>query len=432
MSEDLLLLDLDAAVGLYTHLHNAADDLLKDAFFLEGLMADATNMLGYALPEVMAGVRSAAHSLRACGDDLDDRIRVVAHGGEDMNAAFGALEEIRDNFTLIETRGGTRNQTTARRRANARRPHERHTRDDKLARADLRWARDNLGGRAAEAAAWLLEHDDYFRSVETAKHNSDYIQQAPAGGLNHDAKDRDGVLSLEDIDSFLTKATTLTTLAPYLGIIDTAAKGGKPDGMLSRADYQAFLVDYDLPADASIAVRQVLDDGAYDTHGYQIGWGTVLDAASFVPVVGDIVDGARAIYYAVKGDWATAAIYAIGIMPIPYVTASTYKVARKLVEETMEVAGKHGTKKAARHASRTLAVGTAKNLAKKSRKLATNTIGATRRNQSENPDPDPNTLTWIDELADADPRILTGAGKNLHQTVTSQPILSPRSGISQP
>ena len=145
-------------------------------------------------------------------------------------------------------------------------------------------------------------------------HNNDYLDRAYEGEFAFDPDDIDGLMSRDDIDAFLDKTAAWSALLPHLAAID-AVQGGAPDGVMSRRDFELFLSDYDLSAEDADAVRQVLDDRAYHTAGGILGLGTILDGLSFVPVVGDILDGARAIYYVVHRDFATASLFCSGPDP---------------------------------------------------------------------------------------------------------------------
>ena len=291
---DLMLLDVGAALSLQQRMANAANELDSDAHALAEPMAEASQLLGQPLPDVASEVRQVASDLHDNAEDLLSRIRMVRAGGRDMNAGLAALERVRAHFTLIETRGDTGRS------------------DGKLGLGDLEWARHQLGGEVGEAAAWLADHEEFFARVETAKDNDAYINKPYDNEFAYDREDADGVLRIGDIDAFTAKTAAWAALLPHARTIDTAHKGGRPDGMLSRKDFEAFLRDYDTAPETAEAVRRVLDDGAYHRNDGLISWGKVLDGLSFVPVIGDIVDGGRAIHHALHGDWQAAGIYALG------------------------------------------------------------------------------------------------------------------------
>ena len=269
---------------------------------------------------------------------------MVLAGGPEMNEGLGALERIREHFTVIESRG---NPDRA---------------DGLLSRRDLRWAVHSADSTTAAAASWLLDHDLFFDQVETAKHNDDYLNRVGSGEFAFDPDDRDGLMSLDDIDAFMDKTAARSALMPHAATID-AAGSGRTDGFMSRADLEAFLGDYNLTAGEAAAVRQVLDDRAYHTTGGGIGLGGVLDAVSFVPVIGDIVDGARSVYYTLHGDFDTAALFALGLVPLPGLSSSGLRGAMKVVDRVAAVARMLGRKEASKEAARLAMKGTAANYA---------------------------------------------------------------------
>ena len=269
---------------------------------------------------------------------------MVLAGGPEMNEGLGALERIREHFTMIESRGD---------------PDEA---DGLLSRRDLRWAVHSADSATAAAAGWLLDHDRFFDQVETAKHNNDYLSRVHQGEFAFDPNDRDGLMSRDDIDAFLDKTAAWSALLPHAGAID-AAGSGAPDGFMSRADFEAFLADYNLTEEEANAVQKVLDDRAYHTSGGGIGMVNVLDVASFVPVIGDLIDGARSIYYTLHGDWGTASLFALGLLPLPGLSSSGLRGAKKVVDRVTEVARMAGSKEASKEAARLAVKGTAANYA---------------------------------------------------------------------
>ena len=319
-----MMMKVDAATELHRHLMAAADDLSADSAVITDLMGEASTLLNQTLADVGHDVRRLAGRLRTIADDLDDRVRLVALGGPDMNAGLAALEHLRDHFKLIECRGDPSRA------------------DGKLSRRDLEWARGKLPGPAGDAAAWLLANRGFFDRVETAKHNRRYMNRPYDGVFDHDEADEDGLMSLEDIDAFVTKSTAWTTLLPHLAAIDGAASGGgegAADGVLSREDFEALMAGYHLPPDVDRAVKQVLDDRAYhQPGGGTVGLGTALDLLSFVPVVGDLVDAGRALYYVLNGDYVTAGIFALGLAPIPGLSGSGLRHSVRMVENIADAA----------------------------------------------------------------------------------------------
>ena len=149
---------------------------------------------------------------------------------------------------------------------------------------------------------------------------------------------------------------------PHAATID-AAGSGTSDGFMSRSDFEAFLGDYNLTAEEAGAVRQVLDDRAYHASGGGISMINVLDAASFIPVIGDIIDGARSIYYTLHGDFGTASLFALGLVPLPGLSSSGLRGAKKVVDRVAAAGRKTGAKAAGKEAGRLAMQGTAANYA---------------------------------------------------------------------
>lgn len=331
------------AIDLVARMEQSADDLESDARAVAPTLTEAQSLLGADLPDVSARLAQISQELRENSADLRERARVVAAGGPRVNEGLAALERVRSRFEYIESRDG------------AQRP------DGILSRKDLLWARSNADDATAEAARWLLENGDFYDKVETALGNDDYLSRPYDGGLYFDPEDRDGLMSMDDIEAFLDKSTAWSVLAPRLIEIDTAHEGGVADGFISREDFESYLRFYDLPPEVSDSVRQVLEDGAYHRHDSAVSLGAVLDAVSFLPVVGDVVDGARAAYYALHGDYGTAALFALGLVPLPGLSSSGVRGALKAVDHIGSVARKSGTKEAFKAARRIAVKGTAAN-----------------------------------------------------------------------
>ena len=339
-----MVMDTVRATELRQRMEAAAADIEGDARALVGPLAEASSLLGGPVPDVPTGARRVAGEMRASALDLQERTRIVLAGGPDMNEGLAALERIRDHFTMIESRGDP------------------DSADGLLSRRDLRWALHSADSETAEAAAWMLDHDHFFDQVETAKHNDDYLDRAYEGEFAFDPDDRDGLMSRDDIDAFLDKIAAWSALLPHLATID-AVGGGAPDGFISRRDFEVFLSDYNLSSEEAGAVRQVLDDRAYHTEDGGIGLGAMLDVLSFVPVIGDVVDGARAIYYVVHRDYATASLFALGLIPLPGLSSSGVRGALKVVDRVATAARNRGTKAAFREGGQLAMKGTAANYA---------------------------------------------------------------------
>ena len=343
---DLMAMDTVRATELRQRMETAADDLDWDAQALEGPLAEAASLLGSPLPDVPGGARRVAGELRDSALDLQERTRMVLAGGPEMNEGLGALERIRERFTMIESRGDPGGA------------------DGLLSRRDLRWAVHSADSATAAAAGWLLDHDRFFDQVETAKHNRVYLDRVDSGEFAFDPDDRDGLMSRDDIDAFLDKTAAWSALVPHAATID-AAGDGRADGLVSRADLEAFLADYDLTAEEAAAVRQALDDRAYHDGGGGggVGLGGVLDGLSFVPVIGDVIDGARSVYYSLHGDWGTASLFALGLVPLPGLSSSGVRGAMKVVDRVRELARMVGPKEASKTAGQLAMKGTAANYA---------------------------------------------------------------------
>ena len=339
---DIMAMDTVRATELRQRMETAADDLDWDAQTLAEPLEEASSLLGSPVPEVGVSVRRVAEELRSHAADLQERTRMVMTGGPEMNAGLGALERIREHFTMIESRGDPDRA------------------DGLLSRRDLRWAAHSTDSDTAAAAAWLLENGHFFDQVETAKHNDDYFDAADRDGLSFDPDDRDGLMSLHDIDAFLDKTAARSALLPHLAAID-AASDGTPDGVMTRRDFEAFLSDYNLSEEAADAVRRVLDDRAYHTAAGGVGLGAILDVVSFVPVIGDVVDGARAIYYGLHGDYATASLFALGLVPLPGLSSSGVRGAVRVVKTVADTARTGGARAAFRDGGQLAMKGTATN-----------------------------------------------------------------------
>ncbi|MEM9204491.1 MAG: hypothetical protein AAGC53_22855 [Actinomycetota bacterium] len=350
---DQLLLDVDAATELHQAMTGVADQIDRDRSTIRTRIADAERVAGPAVADADEPLRSLAETLRSEADDLARRLRMVIFGGPEINAGLLALDHIAANFDIIDNQGGDADD-----------------RDGIISRNDLQWAVDHLDAETAAAARWLLDHDDVFASVDTARDNDNYLA---AGGSHFSADDDsgDGKFSLDDVNSYVTKLDTWATLLPYMATVDVAAKGGEHDGVMSKDDFEAFLNDYDLPPDVRQAAQQVIDDHAFhDTGGGLVSWGTLIDVASFIPVVGDVLDGAMALYYLSQGRWADAAMSGIGLIPIPGVSGGSVRATRELAEEAAESAASKALRETAEGSPRGLS-----NLGGVIEQTATNSAG---------------------------------------------------------
>lgn len=313
---DRLLLDVDAARDLFEGLHLPAGHLTGDRAALHPLLADAERMLG-PIADPASELRATAELLLELADDLDNRLRMVAFGGPDLNRALWAIERLRDGWNTIDNRAGSGG-----------------SRDGIVSDDDLEWAAENLTGDTAAAVRWLLDHPDIFRALETAAHHTDYLR---AEGPVIRTSGGDAKLSLADVDAWIHQLDAWATLLPYMPAIDVARHGGDVDGTLSKADFEAFLDDARLPADVRAAAQAVLDDEAFHATGEGVlSWNNVLLVASMIPVVGDVLDGTMALYYLSQGRWTDAAMSGIGLIPVPGVSGGSARAAREGVEEIGE------------------------------------------------------------------------------------------------
>ena len=306
---DQLLLDVDAATELHQAMSGVAADLDGDRTAVRATLVEVDRLVASVTDDPDPWLRDLSETLREEAADLARRLRMVVFGGPEINAGLLAFDHVRQHFSTIDNRGG-----------------EAGERDGVVSRGDLEWAVEHLDADTAAAAQWLLDHEDFFRTVETARDNDEYLAAGASefGG----GGDGDGKLSLADVNAYVTKLDTWATLLPYMPTIDIAAKGGDHDAVMSREDFEAFLADYELPPEVRAAAQRVLDDGAYhDTGGGLVSWGTLVDVASFIPVVGDFIDGAMALYYLSQGRWSEAAMSGIGLLPVPGVTGGSARAA---------------------------------------------------------------------------------------------------------
>jgi uncharacterized protein RhaS with RHS repeats len=85
-----------------------------------------------------------------------------------------------------------------------------------------------------------------------------------------------------------------------------------------------------------------------DPDGSDWTYHDLLDAAGFIPVIGDLADAANAIGYALEGDWVNAGISAASALGGDVLKAGRLgkKVVQELVEEGAEQAAKREAKNA--------------------------------------------------------------------------------------
>ncbi len=85
-----------------------------------------------------------------------------------------------------------------------------------------------------------------------------------------------------------------------------------------------------------------------DPDGTAWGWRDLLDAAGFIPVVGEVADLANAVLYAAEGDWGNALISAAGALPGGDVLKAA-RLGRKVVQEAVEEGGEQVVKREAKN-----------------------------------------------------------------------------------
>ena len=64
-----------------------------------------------------------------------------------------------------------------------------------------------------------------------------------------------------------------------------------------------------------------------------------MDAAGFIPDLGEVADLANAIGYALEGDWTNAGISALGVVPVVGDLAKAGRLVKKVVKEVVEGVG---------------------------------------------------------------------------------------------
>ncbi len=90
-------------------------------------------------------------------------------------------------------------------------------------------------------------------------------------------------------------------------------------------------------------VNQVDPDG--DDWSYH----DLLDAAGFIPGLGEIADAANAIGYALEGDWGNAALSAAGMIPVVGDLGKAGRLGRKVIQEVVEEGGEQVVKREAKN-----------------------------------------------------------------------------------
>ncbi|NIR36200.1 MAG: hypothetical protein GWN79_06525 [Actinobacteria bacterium] len=173
----------------------------------------------------------------------------------------------------------------------ARHPHEWMGRDLRVGLRDLGHVVDHpdryTEGQVRAAGA-LLAHPELLARLDTAAEVELDIGEPRFGATRR----HDGVVSYDDLQSFMVKARVAVALAPYADVIDVAADpGGVIDGFHSRADLERFLAETpDLPGEVVVAARAVIDHGLFDrtwleSHRDELAMGAAALAGGLVVVV---------------------------------------------------------------------------------------------------------------------------------------------------
>lgn len=119
---------------------------------------------------------------------------------------------------------------------------------------------DFLPGQVLAARAILAEPRLRNR-LDTAAANGDILDGEVFGASDPG----DGVISRDDIDAFLLKTSLAHTLAEVRLDLDTAARGGSPDGFFSDDDLTAWLdANPGAAVEVRNAVQSMLDAGLVD------------------------------------------------------------------------------------------------------------------------------------------------------------------------
>lgn len=305
-----LLLDTGKASELRQHHVWVADAIDNHRSGLTPALFEAALLIQTSQDSINPTLFALTDGLRSTAQELSRRIAMVLFGGPDMNAGLWAVAQLQENFAIIESQNGTADGFTS--------------------KEDLQWAAEHLDDEAAQASQWLLDHPDFLKLLDAPGHNTHYLTST--GGYTDPFNlNTDGQISLADLQIFEDKVATYATIRPLLSFIDTAAQGGDNDDFVSKEDFEAFVRDNDLPPEVMTAVATVLEDQAFHERPW-IDPEKLLFAAGLVPVLGDLIDGAFAMYYLSTGDYTMAAIYAVGLIPIPGVSGGAVRTAKETAE----------------------------------------------------------------------------------------------------
>ncbi|MXW41565.1 MAG: hypothetical protein F4X48_05160 [Acidimicrobiia bacterium] len=302
-----LEMDVEAAFDLANAYIDAADELDLRRQRWTAVVSEVDYRLGPSHYQFEQALSSIAEQLRIDSNDISQRVQMILLGPEGLNLALWAIDVLRKSHEVWNG--------------------EHIVSQDDLERFVTRT--DDLGA----AARILLTNDNILTILDTAKHNKNYLAD-PIEGFQ--ANKGDGRISLEDLDAFESKISAYTTLLPYLAVIDTAAQGdpSQADQFLSKADFEAITADISLPTHVRQAAATVIAHDAYhrkDGFGWDDTGFWTLETAGVLPVVGEIVDGTRALHALSQGDYQSALFFAARVV-MPLGTGKTLNAARALVE----------------------------------------------------------------------------------------------------
>jgi len=159
--------------------------------------------------------------------------------------------------------------------------------DNRVSRADLEAAarrNDEVGA----AARWILDQPDLLGFLDTGSANIDYLDKVEEGRFY--SQGGDGEISVEDVVAYVEKREVNRILREVSAKIDVAAQGGAADGVLSRADYEAFVRSGNATDVQVLAITVALQQGAVD--GEQ---GVASDVADAAAIIADASGQASAI-----------------------------------------------------------------------------------------------------------------------------------------
>lgn len=235
-----------------TRISSTADDL--------GLLARRWQVATASLGQSASALDDADHSFRGRSTAGCDHGVLARKLPEQLRLENRALALVLANFGLFDIADqGDR---------------------DRIGRADLETI-VSRGDETGWAAQWILDQPDLFEFLDTGVGNIDYLDKVEEQRFH--ASGGDGRISADDIVSYIQKRQINRIVGEVADVIDTAAKGGSADGVLSRADYEAFLRSGRATDEQVVAVTMALRHGAVD--GEQ---GLASDIADLAETVGDV------------------------------------------------------------------------------------------------------------------------------------------------